>query len=109
MDRLLPLGKRPARFTATTIVDIEALKADLARAARVGYAINRGEWREGVGGVAAPVFNGFGKPLAAIGISGPLDRLTVARMKAWAPAVMAAAAALSREFGYVVDRAAAPA
>ncbi len=94
------------RHTASTIVDRRVLKADLARAARLGYAINRGEWRDGVGGVAAPVFNGFGKPVAAIGISGPLDRLTMQRMKAWAPAVMTAAADLSRDLGYLAAPAA---
>lgn len=92
----------PTRYTPSTIVDLPALKVDLTRAARVGYAINRGEWRAGVGGVAAPVFNGFGRPIAAIGISGPLERLTIARMKAWAPAVMTAAMDLSRDLGYTV-------
>jgi DNA-binding IclR family transcriptional regulator len=98
------LGRPLPRHTPATVVDPAVLKADLARAARLGYAMNRGEWREGVGGVAAPVFNGFGRPVAAIGISGPLDRLTVARMKGMAPAVMASAAALSRDLGYVADR-----
>jgi IclR family transcriptional regulator, KDG regulon repressor len=101
------LGRPLARYTPATIVDPAALKAELARAARLGYAMNRGEWRDGVGGVAAPVFNGFARPVAAIGISGPLDRLTLARMKAMAPAVMDSAAALSRELGYAVDRVAA--
>lgn len=102
-------AKRLERYTSTTIVELAALKADLAKAARVGYAINRGEWREGVGGVGAPVFNGFCKPVAAIGISGPLDRLTQVRMKAFAPAVMAAAAGLSRDLGFVHGAALAPA
>lgn len=98
-------AKRLERYTPATIVELGALKADLAKAARVGYAINRGEWREGVGGVAAPVFNGFAKPVAAIGISGPLDRLNLARMKAFAPAVVAAAADLSRDLGLVRETA----
>jgi IclR family KDG regulon transcriptional repressor len=93
------------RFTENTIVDRQLLKSDLARAARLGYATNRGEWRAGVGGVAAPVFDGFGRPVAAIGVSGPLDRLTIGRMKALAPAVMHAAAALSRDLGYAVESA----
>ncbi|MDQ2927464.1 MAG: IclR family transcriptional regulator, partial [Pseudomonadota bacterium] len=98
-------ARRLERYTPATIVELRALKADLAKAARLGYAINRGEWREGVGGVAAPVFNGFAKPVAAIGISGPLDRLSLARMKAFAPAVVAAAADLSRDLGLVREAA----
>ena len=31
--------------------------------------MNRGEWREGVGGVAAVVFNNLGEPIAAVGIT----------------------------------------
>lgn len=89
------------RFTATTIVDRERLRDELAKAARVGYAINRGEWREGVGGLAAPIFNGFDRPIAALGISGPLDRLSIARMEEFAPRVVEAAAGLSRAMGYV--------
>ena len=34
-------AKRLERYTPSTIVEIVALKADLAKAARVGYAINR--------------------------------------------------------------------
>lgn len=89
------------RFTSTTIVDRERLKDELAKVARVGYAINRGEWREGVGGLASPIFNGFDRPIAALGISGPLDRLSIARMEEFAPQVVAAAAGLSRAMGYV--------
>jgi DNA-binding IclR family transcriptional regulator len=88
------------RHTATTLADLPSLQADLTKAARVGYAINRGEWRDGVGGLASPVFNGHERPVAAIGISGPLDRLTLARMKLFAPMVLDAAAQLSHSLGY---------
>lgn len=90
-----------ARHTPVTITDHALLRSELAKAARLGYAVNRGEWREGVGGVAATVFNGLERPVAALGISGPLDRLTAARMKEFAPRVMDAAAQISRALGYV--------
>lgn len=88
------------RFTAATIVEPAALKAELAKIARVGYAINRGEWRDGVGGLAATIFNGFERPVAALGISGPLERLSAARMKELAPRVIEIAAQLSKALGY---------
>lgn len=87
------------RFTAATIADPAALRDDLAKAARLGYAVNRGEWRDGVGGLAAPVFDGFERPVAALGVSGPLSRLTAARMKALAPLVVDEAARLSKALG----------
>ena len=88
-------------YTKATITDLPALRTELARAAANGYAINRGEWRESVGGVAAPIFDAFGQPAAAIGISGPLERLSVKRMKELAPAVQEAALKISRAMGYL--------
>lgn len=67
---------------------------------RAGYAINRGEWREGVGGLAVALFNSLDQPVAAVGISGPLDRLSAARMKQLAPDVAACAQAISQGMGY---------
>jgi IclR family transcriptional regulator, KDG regulon repressor len=87
-------------YTKATITDFAALKAELARAAANGYAVNRGEWRDSVGGVAAPIFDAFGSTAAAIGISGPLERLNVKRMKELAPAVQDAALKVSRAMGY---------
>jgi IclR family transcriptional regulator, KDG regulon repressor len=86
--------------TKATITNLPALKAELARAAANGYAVNRGEWRESVGGVAAPIFDAFGAVVAAIGISGPLERLSLKRMKEFAPAVQEAALSISRAMGY---------
>jgi len=88
------------RYTDVTLVNVEALKADLAKIARMGYAVDRGEWREGVGGLAAPAFNGFERPVAALGICGPLERLTPTRIKQLAPLLLDVAAKLSEALGY---------
>jgi DNA-binding IclR family transcriptional regulator len=85
--------------TPSTITDFAELKAQLARAALNGYAINRGEWEEGVGGIAAPIFDALRSPVAAIGISGPLERLSVKRMKELTSAVLDAANGISRVLG----------
>lgn len=95
------LAPELARFTQATIVDREVLKAELAKAARAGYAINRGEWRDGVGGIACAIFNGFERPVAALGISGPLERLTPAKIKQFAPRLLEVSAQLSAAMGYV--------
>lgn len=92
--------KELTAYTKATITDLPTLKAELARAAANGYAVNRGEWRESVGGVAAPIFDAFNTPVAAIGISGPLERLSAKRMKELAPAVQEAASKISRAMGY---------
>jgi IclR family transcriptional regulator, KDG regulon repressor len=97
LDRLPP---RLPRFTPTTIADPGLLREELAEAARVGYAVNRGEWQETVGGVASPIFDAFARPVAALGISGPLDRLGIGRMAELAPRVIEAAAQVSAALGY---------
>jgi DNA-binding IclR family transcriptional regulator len=88
------------RFTPLTITDRAALEAELAKVLRFGYAINRGEWRETVGGAASPIFDAMGSVVAAIGISGPLERLGAKRIKALTPEVLRAGADISREMGY---------
>lgn len=97
------LDRLPAslpRFTPTTITDPSALREALDEARRIGFAINRGEWREDVGGLAAPIFDGLKRPVAALGISGPLTRLTPARLEELAAQVVDAAARLSSALGH---------
>jgi len=86
--------------TPSTMGSLPVLKEELVRIARAGYAVNRGEWRDGVGGLAVAVFNGLAQPVAALGISGPLDRLGAARMKQIAPLVVDYAGRLSESMGY---------
>ncbi|WP_160355340.1 IclR family transcriptional regulator [Bordetella sp. 02P26C-1] len=86
--------------TPTTRATEAVLQQELAEVARVGYAINRGEWRDGIGGVAVPIFSGLERPVAALGISGPLDRLTSVKMAECVPLLLEAAEAISRQLGY---------
>ncbi|MBS0445882.1 MAG: IclR family transcriptional regulator [Proteobacteria bacterium] len=88
------------RHTPNTITDAAELRAELRRAVEQGYAINRGEWRDGVCGLAAPIRDGRGRVIAAIGISGPVDRLKARVMKQCAPAVVEAARATSARLGW---------
>jgi len=92
---------QPTRYTPSTITTLLALKETLAEVVRTGYAINRGEWRSTVGGLAAAVFNGLSaRPVAALGISGPLDRLDKAKMQQCRDIVLNCVGELSRTMGY---------
>ncbi len=62
-------------FTSSTIGDTAQLANELARVRQQGYAINRGEWRSSVWGIAAPVMIASGRVVAAVGISGPAARI----------------------------------
>ena len=89
------LAGRLQRHTPKTITDPADLLRDLERVRANGYAVNRGEWRESVWGIASPISNADGVVVAAIGVSGPASRIKPAHIKELASDVMAAAAAVS--------------
>lgn len=88
------------RYTPRTITDPDELQHDLKAAAKRGFSINREEWREGVCGLAAPIHDATGQVTAAIGISGPVDRLSPNVLRGFAPNVVEAARAISESLGY---------
>ena len=79
-------------FTHRTLVDADALVAELEQIRQRGYAVNREERYVGVSGIAAPVLDAAGVAHAAVGVQGPTLRLSAARMKELAPLVQHAAA-----------------
>ncbi|HWC78492.1 MAG TPA: IclR family transcriptional regulator [Pseudonocardiaceae bacterium] len=83
-----------ARCTPRTIVMPGMLRTELARGVQRGYCVNHEEAEVGVAAVAAPVYDHRRKPIAAISITGNVQRLDLERL---APAVRTAALALSRE------------
>lgn len=96
---LAALPDRLPRHTGRTFTEREELLAELGSVRRQGYAINRGEWRESVCGLGAIVLDAAGRPTAAIGISGPADRLRVMTLRKYAPVVVEAARDLSGQLG----------
>ena len=85
--------------TPNTITNSKSLHADLLRAHQRGWAENREEWRTGVCGLGAPVFNARGEPVAAIGMSVPTIRFAKARARALALQIRACAFDASRSLG----------
>ena len=73
-------GLRGARFTATTLAGVR----------RRGWAASAAEREPGVASVSAPVRGSGGKVLAAISVSGPIERLTRSPGRLHAAAVVAA-------------------
>jgi len=78
-------GLAGARFTATT----------LAAVRRRGWAQSVAEREAGVASVSAPVRGTSGRVVAAVSVSGPIERLTRTPGRVHAPAVLAAAQRLS--------------
>ena len=86
--------------TPQSITTPEALEAELARIRTIGYAINRGEWRAQVCGVACPIRDASGKVIAALGTSGPAERLKPKRMKEMGSSLISISHQLSNSLGY---------
>ena len=93
-------GERLRAHTPRTLATQAELRKELAQVRQQGYAVNRGEWRETVGGLAAPIFDAHRRPLAALGISGPLERLRAPQLKSFTPEVLRAARGISEALGY---------
>jgi len=71
----LPEPSRLERYTEFTITRLSRLRAELATVRRLGYATAVAELEEGLVAVAAPVFDGTGRCVAAISVSGPSQRM----------------------------------
>lgn len=84
VDALLAGAALP-RFTARTLVEPDALRAELARARRQGYAVDDEEFQPGVVCIGAAVHGLDGQAVAAVSCSLPTlraDRRNVARVRA---------------------------
>ncbi|MFC3995965.1 IclR family transcriptional regulator [Nocardiopsis sediminis] len=93
------LGAGLAAATAKTITDPEALRAELRRVRRRGYAVEDRENDPGVRCVAAPVFDHDREPVAAVGAAAPPRGLPVARVRELGPRVAAVAARITADLG----------
>ncbi|MCX5061956.1 MULTISPECIES: IclR family transcriptional regulator [unclassified Streptomyces] len=71
------------RFSDTTPIDPDELRAELDRVRADGYAVNRNQYRPGVCAVAAAVLDEDGTPLAAVAISMPEARYDGERAPKW--------------------------
>ena len=96
------------RYTPRTITSLQKLKTELALVRKQDYAVTSGEWRENVGGVAAPIRSETGEVIAAVGLMSPLERLNDARSRSHAArAILACAARISSDLGYSAETAVA--
>ncbi len=87
------------RRTLRTVVSPAALKEELAAIWARGYATDDEEYELGMCGVAAPIRDDSGVPVAAVGVTGPTRRLTKSRLAGLVRDVDAAAKAISGRLG----------
>jgi DNA-binding IclR family transcriptional regulator len=95
------------RFTSKTIVEREILLQEIEKVRISGISYDDGEFDAEARCVAAPVHDAMGQIAGAIGISGPIWRLSIQALQEKAQQVRIAARDLSRELGFTNESASA--
>jgi DNA-binding IclR family transcriptional regulator len=93
------LAWEPEIDAAATMAASKFTMATLATVRKRGWASSVAEREAGVASVSAPVFNSDGRVVAAVSVSGPIDRLTRQPGRLHAEAVVAAGRRLSQALG----------
>jgi DNA-binding IclR family transcriptional regulator len=101
------LPKPLPRPTSQTVRSLSALRTQLEQVHRVGYAVNRGEWRSDVSGLGAVIFDQYRNAIAAVGLSAPSARMDDARIASLGIALATAADEITRALGGGLRRRAA--
>jgi DNA-binding IclR family transcriptional regulator len=92
------------KFTAKTIVKKDALLRELEEVRRKGLAFDDGEFDPEARCVAVPVRDFTGRVAGAIGMSGPMWRLSLQALQEKSKYVREAAVQLSAELGFHAER-----
>jgi len=87
------------QYSPTTITDLEKFLTETSSSRARRYALNNGEWRADINGLASPVADATGTVIAAIGISAPASRLTSSEIEKYAPSVIETSRAISQQLG----------
>jgi IclR family transcriptional regulator, KDG regulon repressor len=91
-------------FSERSITSSEVLRREVTEVRRSGLAIDDGEFDAEVRCAAVPVRDFSGQVIGALGISGPVWRLSIDALHKRARIVRTAADRLSAEFGYGGER-----
>ena len=91
------------KFTAKTIGEKDALVREVEEVRRKGLAFDDGEFDPEARCVAVPVRDFTGRVAGAIGMSGPMWRLSLQALQEKSKCVREAAVALSAELGFHAD------
>ncbi len=91
-------------YTPKTITTPERMERELERIRERGYAVDDGEFEEGVRCLAAPILNGEGTALAALSISGPANRFKPDKVELYSQKIVHCAARISDALGLRAER-----
>jgi DNA-binding IclR family transcriptional regulator len=93
------LSRELEAFTPNTITNVDQLTVELVAIRERGYSVDNEEYDEGLRCIGAPVRDSSGRVVAAVGIGGPVTRITPARVDDLSRLVIASAHGLSMRLG----------
>ena len=96
------------RYTPLTLTRRKDIERDLEETRARGYAVNRGEFRTGICGIAVPVRDRSGGVVASIGVWGAEKNILGPREAGLAELAAAAARDISQSLGYIEQGEARP-
>lgn len=88
------------RYNENTITTRKAYSLELEKVRKRGYAVDKAEQIHGAHCLAAPVFDQYGYPIAAIWTTGPSDRLPVKQFAEFGNVIRQHADVISSRMGY---------
>lgn len=86
-------------FTQKTIVNVDRFQVEAEKIRQRRFAINRGEWRADVIGLAAPIAGNAGSIMGSIGLSAPASRVDIGEWETLAPRLVEYAERISLTLG----------
>lgn len=89
------------RFTHRTVTTVEALRAEMEKTRRRGYAVDDEELEEGLRCIAVPLLDAQRLPIAAVSISGPSFRVTAQKLPSIANHLLQCVRGISVDMGYI--------
>ena len=89
------------RLTVRTITTATAMKAELSKIRKTGFAVDREESMLGAFCVGVPILDGKGAPVAAMSVSGPTVRFNELVLPKVSKALLDAAAGIRENTGKV--------
>lgn len=89
------------RYTKNTITDKQELIYELDRVKETGIAYDNEEFQKGLICIASPIFNHIGRPIAAISLSGPSQRMTKDRTVEIGTVLRDCTYNISRQLGFL--------
>jgi DNA-binding IclR family transcriptional regulator len=88
------------RYTHRTIATVEALRAEIEKTRRRGYAVDDEELEEGLRCIAVPVLDAERMPVAAVSVSGPSFRVTAQKLPSIANHLLQCVRGISSDMGF---------